>query len=70
MPIVAAMQERWARFVATGSPASKTEPWPALNLELGSQQLLEFANEGEFVRSDFASARLDLAAAIPASVQR
>jgi para-nitrobenzyl esterase len=65
LPIVAALQERWARFVATGSPASKAEPWPALNLELEHQQLLEFANDGEFVRTDFASARLDLAAAIP-----
>jgi para-nitrobenzyl esterase len=65
LPIVAAVQERWARFAATGNPASKTEPWPALNLEFGSQQLLEFANDGEFVRTDFASARLDLAAAIP-----
>jgi para-nitrobenzyl esterase len=70
LPIVAAVQERWARFVATGSPAGKTEPWPALNLEFGRQQLLEFANDGEFVRTDFASARLDLAAAIPPAVQR
>jgi para-nitrobenzyl esterase len=69
LPIVAAIQERWARFIATGNPASKTEPWPALDLELASQQLLEFGNEGEFVRSDFASARLDLAAAIPAAIQ-
>ena len=66
LPVVAAIQERWARFIATGNPASKTEPWPALNLELGPQQLLEFGNDGEFVRSDFASTRLDLAAAIPA----
>jgi para-nitrobenzyl esterase len=63
LPVVAALQERWARFVITGSPASKTEPWPALNLE--NQQLLEFSNAGEFVRTDFASQRLDLAAAIP-----
>ncbi len=69
LPIIAAIQERWARFIATGTPASKTEPWPALNLEIGPQQLLEFGNEGEFVRSDFASARLDLAAAIPATPQ-
>lgn len=63
LPVVAALQERWARFVSTGSPASKTEPWPALKLD--DQQLLEFSNAGEFVRSDFASQRLDLAAAIP-----
>ncbi len=63
LPVVAALQERWARFVITGSPASKTEPWPALRLE--NQQLLEFSNAGEFVRTDFASQRLDLAAAIP-----
>jgi para-nitrobenzyl esterase len=62
LPVVGALQERWARFVITGSPASKTEPWPALNLE--NQQLLEFSNAGEFVRTDFASQRLDLAAAI------
>jgi len=65
LPIVAAMQGRWVRFVATGSPASKAEPWPALNLELDHQQLLEFGNDGEVVRTNFASARLDLAAAIP-----
>jgi para-nitrobenzyl esterase len=63
LPVVAAVQERWARFVITGSPAGKTEPWPALQLE--NQQLLEFSNAGEFVRTDFASQRLDLAAAIP-----
>jgi len=63
LPVVAALQERWARFVITGSPASKTEPWPALDLD--NQQLLEFSNAGEFVRTDFASQRLDLAAAIP-----
>jgi para-nitrobenzyl esterase len=63
LPVVAALQERWARFVSTGSPASKTEPWPAFKLD--DQQLLEFGNSGEFVRADFASARLDLAAAIP-----
>jgi para-nitrobenzyl esterase len=69
-PIVAAMQERWARFIATGTPASKAEPWPALNLELEHQELLEFGNDGEFVRTDFASARLDLAAAIPPATPR
>ncbi len=63
LPVVAAVQERWARFVITGNPASKTEPWPALDLE--NQQLLEFSNNGEFVRSNFERARLDLAAAIP-----
>jgi para-nitrobenzyl esterase len=63
LPVVAAMQERWARFISTGSPASKTEPWPAFTLD--DQQLLEFSNTGEFVRADFASARLDLAGAIP-----
>jgi para-nitrobenzyl esterase len=63
LPVVAALQERWARFVITGNPAGKTEPWPALDLE--NQQLLEFSNAGEFVRTDFASQRLDLAAAIP-----
>lgn len=63
LPIVAAVQERWARFVKTGTPASKTQPWPALDLE--RQQLLEFTNEGEIVRTDFAEQRLDLAAAMP-----
>ena len=63
LPIVAAMQERWARFVMTGTPASKTQPWP--KLDLANQQLLEFTNSGEFVRTNFAAARLDLAAAIP-----
>jgi para-nitrobenzyl esterase len=63
LPVVAALQERWARFVTTGSPASKTEPWPTLKLE--NQQLLEFSDTGEFVQTDFASQRLDLAAAIP-----
>ena len=63
LPVVAAMQERWARFVITGNPASKTEPWPAM--DLNSQQLLEFSNSGEFVRNNFESQRLDLAAAIP-----
>ncbi|HEY6458188.1 MAG TPA: carboxylesterase family protein [Steroidobacteraceae bacterium] len=63
LPVVAALQERWARFVSTGSPASKTEPWPAFTLD--DQQLLEFGNAGESVRTDFASDRLDLAAAIP-----
>ncbi len=63
LPVVTAMQERWVRFVVTGSPASKAEPWPALDLD--DQQLLEFSNTGEFVRTDFASQRLDLAAAIP-----
>ncbi|HEY1900001.1 MAG TPA: carboxylesterase family protein [Steroidobacteraceae bacterium] len=63
LPIVGAMQERWARFVSTGNPASKAEPWPAL--DLANQQLLEFSNDGEFVRTDFAAQRLDLAAAIP-----
>jgi para-nitrobenzyl esterase len=63
LPVVAALQERWARFVITGSPASKTEPWPAMDLD--NPQLLEFSNSGEFVRSNFASQRLDLAAAIP-----
>jgi para-nitrobenzyl esterase len=67
LPIVAAMQERWARFVATGTPASKAQPWPALNLEFDHQQLLEFGNDGEVVRTNFASARLDLAAAIPSA---
>ncbi len=62
-PPVAAMQERWARFVSTGNPASKSEPWPKLDLD--DQQLLEFANTGEFVRTNFASERLDLAAAMP-----
>jgi para-nitrobenzyl esterase len=64
LPIVAAMQERWARFVKTGNPGTKTEPWPALDLE--HPELLEFANDGEFVRSDFAKERLDLAAVLPA----
>jgi carboxylesterase type B len=63
LPVVAALQERWARFVTTGSPASKTEPWPALDLQ--DQQLLEFSNTGEFVRDNFASQRLDLAAVMP-----
>jgi len=63
LPVVGAMQERWARFISTGNPASKTEPWPKLDLE--NQQLLEFSDTGEFVRSDFASQRLDLAAAMP-----
>jgi para-nitrobenzyl esterase len=62
-PPVAAMQERWARFVSSGNPASKSEPWPKLDLD--EQQLLEFANTGEFVRTNFASERLDLAAAMP-----
>jgi para-nitrobenzyl esterase len=65
LPIVAAMQQRWAQFARTGSPASKTQPWPAL--DLGDQQLLEFTNDGEFVRDDFARQRLDLAGAIPNS---
>ncbi len=63
-PMVPALQERWVRFVTTGKPASKTEPWPAL--DLSNQQLLEFTNAGEFVRTDFAGERLDLAAAMPA----
>jgi carboxylesterase type B len=63
LPVVAAVQERWARFVTTGKPGSKTEPWPKLDLE--NQQLLEFSNTGEFVRADFASQRLDLAAVMP-----
>ncbi|HTC53830.1 MAG TPA: carboxylesterase family protein [Steroidobacteraceae bacterium] len=63
LPVVGAMQERWARFVTSGNPASKSEPWPALDLEY--QQLLEFSDTGEFVRTDFASQRLDLAAAMP-----
>jgi para-nitrobenzyl esterase len=63
LPIVTAVQERWARFVTTGKPGSKTEPWPKLDLE--NQQLLEFSNTGEFVRADFASQRLDLAAVMP-----
>jgi para-nitrobenzyl esterase len=63
LPVVAAMQERWARFVSTGNPGSKTEPWPKLDLE--NQQLLEFSNTGEFVRTDFARQRLDLAAVMP-----
>jgi para-nitrobenzyl esterase len=63
LPVVAALQERWARFVITGNPASKTEPWPAFDLD--NQQLLEFTNGGEFVRANFESQRLDLAAAIP-----
>ncbi|HTV80866.1 MAG TPA: carboxylesterase family protein [Steroidobacteraceae bacterium] len=67
-PIVAAVQERWARFAATGNPASKAQPWPALDLAL--QQLLEFGNDGESVRTDFESARLDLAASIPAGALR
>jgi para-nitrobenzyl esterase len=61
--IVTAVQERWARFVSTGDPGTPTQPWPKLALEQG--QLLEFGNDGEFVREDFASQRLDLAAAIP-----
>jgi para-nitrobenzyl esterase len=63
LPVVAALQERWARFISSGSPASKTEPWPKLDLD--NQQLLEFSDTGEFVRSDFASQRLDLAAVMP-----
>jgi len=63
-PIVAALQERWARFVTTGTPASKAEPWPPLDLD--APQLLEFTNSGAVVRSNFARERLDLAAAIPA----
>jgi para-nitrobenzyl esterase len=63
LPVVAAMQERWARFVSSGNPGSKTEPWPKLDLQ--NQQLLEFSNSGEFVRTDFASQRLDLAAVMP-----
>ncbi len=62
-PPVAALQERWARFVTTGDPASKAEPWPKLDLE--NQQLLEFGNTGELLRTNFASQRLDLAAAMP-----
>jgi para-nitrobenzyl esterase len=65
LPIVAAMQQRWAQFVRTGTPASKTQPWPSL--DLGDQRLLEFSNDGEFVRDDFARQRLDLAGAIPNS---
>jgi para-nitrobenzyl esterase len=65
LPIVAAMQERWARFVKSGNPGSKSEPWPALDLE--HPQLLEFANDGEAVRSDFAKERLDLAAVMPST---
>jgi hypothetical protein len=34
-------------------------------MDLDNPQLLEFSNSGEFVRSNFASQRLDLAAAIP-----
>jgi para-nitrobenzyl esterase len=63
LPVVAAVQERWARFVMTGKPGSKTQPWPQLDLEV--QPLLEFSNDGEFVRTNFASQRLDLAAAMP-----
>jgi len=63
LPIVPALQERWARFVSTGSPASKSEPWPAFSLE--HEQLLEFGNDAETVRADFASDRLNLAEAIP-----
>ena len=63
LPVVTAMQKRWVRFITSGSPASKTEPWPALDLD--NQQLLEIGNTGEFVRTDFASQRLDLAAAMP-----
>ena len=63
LPVVAAMQERWARFVSTGDPGTKTAPWPAL--DLNHQQLLEIGNDGEAVRTDFASSRLDLAAAMP-----
>jgi para-nitrobenzyl esterase len=62
-PVVAAMQERWARFVLTGNPGTKAEPWPKLDLE--NPQLLEFTNDGESVRTNFASDRLDLAAAMP-----
>ena len=63
LPVVAAVQARWARFVTTGNPGSKTEPWPALDLE--NPQLLEFTNGGEAVRDNFASQRLDLAAVMP-----
>jgi para-nitrobenzyl esterase len=63
LPVVAAMQERWARFVIKGNPATKTEPWPRLDLE--NPRLLEFGDTGEFVRDNFASDRLDLAAAMP-----
>jgi len=65
LPIVPALQERWVRFATTGNPGSKTDPWPPFDLV--SQQLLEFTDTGEFVRSNFASQRLDLAAAIPRS---
>jgi len=63
LPVVAAMQERWARFVIKGNPATKSEPWPRLDLE--NPQLLEFSDGGEFVRENFAGDRLDLAAAMP-----
>jgi para-nitrobenzyl esterase len=63
LPIVAAIQQRWAQFARTGNPASKTQPWP--ELDLGNQKLLEFSNDGEFVRDDFARQRLDLAGAMP-----
>ncbi|HEV2700637.1 MAG TPA: carboxylesterase family protein [Steroidobacteraceae bacterium] len=63
LPVVPALQARWARFVITGKPGTKTEPWPKLDLE--NPQLLEFTNDGEFVRTNFASQRLDLAAAMP-----
>jgi carboxylesterase type B len=61
--VVPALQERWARFVIKGNPATKTEPWPQLDLE--NPQLLEFSDTGEFVRENFAGDRLDLAAAMP-----
>jgi len=63
LPVVPALQERWARFVTQGTPATKTEPWPPLDLD--NPRLLEFGDSGEFVRENFAGDRLDLAAVMP-----
>lgn len=58
--IVDEMESRWVRFARTGRPGNERSPWPQVTPE--SLQVLEFAQSGPVVRSDFAGRRLELAA--------
>jgi para-nitrobenzyl esterase len=63
--VVDAVQSRWVRFAKSGRPSGPDAPWPAL--KPGSFKVLEFTNNGEVVRGDFAAKRLALADSLAAT---
>jgi para-nitrobenzyl esterase len=63
--IIEEIQSRWVQFATAGRPTEDPSRWP--RFKLSAERLQDFTNAGPLVRTDYARARLDLAAALMAA---